>query len=201
MVAYTIAVYDDPEMDIYNDAYGLEMNIDSKLSLDTVLIAPCELVHQITDSTAVTSMGTVYAGTCGQLSDMDTTGNSSLRWHLVELETSEDCDVANQELVNATKLGLSVIMKSSSLEFLSGIKIPATSELAFVSPTSDIETVRKTAELAQSLAPDSLIRILVIGKAGQLYAYNSLQAIGADGVFVANATFDDMLETINSVAG
>ncbi len=62
MAAYTILTGDDPEYGIYTDAYGLEMNIDDELAVDTVLFAPADSVCKITEETDVTSMGTVYAG-------------------------------------------------------------------------------------------------------------------------------------------
>lgn len=78
-VAYTIGISGpvvpgstiDREYEAYADAYGLEMNIDDKWPIDTVILAPVDLVQVITKKTKVTSSGHVFAGASSIASNAD----------------------------------------------------------------------------------------------------------------------------------
>ena len=74
VVAYTMRLTESeygPEYCVKCDAYGLEMNIDDAWPIDTILMAPPDLVDVITDETDVTSMGTVFVGAASSPADGD----------------------------------------------------------------------------------------------------------------------------------
>ena len=106
VVAYTMSLSESeygPEYGVKCDAYGLEMNIDDEWPIDTILMAPPDLVDVITDETDVTSMGTVFVGAASPPSDGDfqTLAGSAATWVLLE---NADAVVA------ALSAGLKVIL-------------------------------------------------------------------------------------------
>ena len=109
LVAHRIGIFDDdpPWQSVYSHAYGLEMTIDSDWPIDTVLLAPPELVGSITQDTDVTSMGTVYGGASFMPEDRDPSQivADGARWLLLEGTTSPPDDVRAALLA-----GLNVIL-------------------------------------------------------------------------------------------
>jgi hypothetical protein len=95
MVAYSTELpVDDEERNdaVYSNAYGLEMTIDDEYPVDTVILTPPELVSVVTQSTGVTSMGTVFAGslTAPVNGDFKQLATDGAKWLLIDAGQAED---------------------------------------------------------------------------------------------------------------
>lgn len=199
MVAYTMFVSeDDPEYDVYCDAYGLEMNIDDELEVDTVLLAPCSVADHITDSTEVTSMGTVYAGSCGPFAPGATP--SKLSWHLIDLREFPSPETRSAEVAASAEHRSGILLRLSDLNQLENLALPEATEVVLIAPNAEPATLAATRENFSKQFGQTTCRILAPGVEGNVYPSSAIRAVGADGIFVETGGYAEMLDIINAAA-
>ena len=200
MAAYTIETGDDPEYEIYTDAYGLEMNIDNELGVDTVLFAPAESVCKITEETSVTTMGTVYAGVSDAVDSKALKKLNGVTWVLVDGSSSGTAIKQISSIASAKASLLIHCSDRSTLEkILESTKLNG-SKLAVALPKINGEAVSEIRFLLTTHVDNADdARVLLEAELPAVKIASKLKKMGADGVFVQNGTFDAMLDVLNEL--
>ena len=190
LIAYTMFIGDDePNYDVYTDAYGLEMTIDDEWEIDAVIVVPGEYLHVLESETDIAAEG-IGAGTTSFPSETQPYEDSD--WFVLSLDEDE-FDIAligNRKLIAVSrdqeKLKAFVNSNSNEESPLTAIALPI--------GTDEFEKV--VSELRRFLddSQQTDVRIIAYIDSNEVDFAATARLANVDGFYHTSSSYGELLD-------